>query len=348
MRVHVVLDKSTAVHCIAGDRGVGVDEANRFLTALRLRGLSPHTIRAYAYDLVAIYRWLKPPSKGVGKLCQSDLVGFIAEQRQSGLSARTINRRLTVCYLLYRYLTDRDMDRGRGLSEPAGHYRGPGRDKTLGLFSMPRRQRLPLHVKVPRTLVEPLQVEQIKTVLGTVKRYRDLAIVYLMLLCGLRSQEVLTLRLADLCLEDSRVRIHGKGNKERFLPLPQALVKLLSDYLRLERPGRSKTDRLFLVLQGNRTGQPMTACGLRSLLRHRRRCRPAIRNANAHRFRHTFGTDMARAGVRLPVLQKMMGHADSATTLQYVNLSMADIANEYQRAINQIQQRYSLRDKADR
>jgi integrase/recombinase XerD len=348
MRVRVVLDKLTAVHCIAGDRGGAVDQANRFLRALRLRGLSPHTIRAYAYDLVAIYRWLKPPSKGVVKLCQSDLVGFIAEQRQSGLSARTINRRLTVCRLLYRFLTDRDMDRGRGLSTPAGHYRGPGRDKNLGLYSMPRRQRLALQVKVPRTVVEPLQVEQIKTVLGTVRRYRDLAIIYLMLLCGLRSNEVLTLRLTDLCFEDNRVRIRGKGNKERVLPLPQALVQLLGHYLRLERPGQCSGDKLFVVLQGKRRGQPMTTCGLRSLLRHRRRCRPGIGNANAHRFRHTFGTDMARAGVRLPVLQKMMGHANSATTLQYVNLSMADIANEYQRAINQIQKRYRLPHKADK
>jgi site-specific recombinase XerD len=348
MRVYVVLDKPTGVHCIAGDRGGGVDQANRFLGALRLRGLSPHTIRAYAYDLVAIFRWIKPPSKRVVKLCQSDLVGFIAEQRQSGLSPRTINRRLTVCRLLYRFLTGRDMDQGRDLSTPGGYYRGPGREKYLGLYSLSRRKRLPLQVKVPRTLVEPLQVEQIKTLLGTVKRYRDLAIVYLMLLCGLRSQEVLTLKLADLCFEDNRVRIHGKGNKERFLPLPQALVNLLGDYLRLERPGQCDIDRLFLVLQGKRKGQPMTPCGLRSLLRHRRRSLPGIANANAHRFRHTFGTDMARAGVRLPMLQKMMGHANSATTLQYVNLSMADIADEYQRAINQIQQRYSLRDKADR
>ena len=119
------------------------------------------------------------------------------------------------------------------------------------------------------------------------------------------------------------------------------LSKLLGDYLRLERPPRCDTDRLFVVLQGKRKGQCMTACGLRSLFRHRRRSRPSIVNANAHRFRHTFGTDMARAGVHLPVLQKMMGHANSATTLQYVNLSMNDIVDEYQRAINLIQQRYN-------
>jgi integrase len=207
---------------------------------------------------------------------------------------------------------------------------------------------LPLQVKVPRTVVEPLTVEQIKTLLRTVRRYRDLAIIYLMLLCGLRSKEVLALRLTDPCFEDARVRIHGKGDKERVLPLPQVLIDLLGDYLRLERPGQCFGDRLFVVLQGERRGWPMTPCGLRSLLRHRRRSQPGVKNANPHRFRHTFGSDMARAGVRLPVLQKMMGHANSTTTLQYVNLSMADIADEYQRAIHQIGQRYGHRDKSNR
>jgi integrase len=206
---------------------------------------------------------------------------------------------------------------------------------------------LSLQLKVPRTLVEPLEVEQIKTVLGTLKRYRDMAVIYFMLLCGLRSCELLALRLTDVCFEDKRVRIQGKGNKQRVLPLPQLLVDLLGDYLRLERPGKCSSDRLFVVLQGKRRGKPMTACGLRSLLRYRRCCQPSITNANAHRFRHTFGTDMARASVRLPVLQKIMGHADSSTTLQYVNLSMADIAEQYQRAIDEIHKRYKTQDKRE-
>jgi integrase/recombinase XerC len=83
----------------------------------------------------------------------------------------------------------------------------------------------------------------------------------------------------------------------------------------------------------------MTAEGLRSLFRPRRRHRK-LAQANPHRFRHTFGTDMARAGVRLPILQKMMGHADGATTLQYINLSMNDVAGEYRRASEAIRRRY--------
>ena len=83
----------------------------------------------------------------------------------------------------------------------------------------------------------------------------------------------------------------------------------------------------------------MTSAGLRSLFRYRRRG-SAVHNANAHRFRHTFGTDMARAGVRLPTLQRLMGHAYAETTLQYINLSMTDIAAEYGRASAVIQRRY--------
>ena len=86
----------------------------------------------------------------------------------------------------------------------------------------------------------------------------------------------------------------------------------------------------------------MTPAGLRSLFRQRRR-RPTLAIANPHRFRHTFGTDMARAGVRLPILQRMMGHADLKTTLQYIELSLVDVADEYRRALALITARYKSR-----
>ena len=83
----------------------------------------------------------------------------------------------------------------------------------------------------------------------------------------------------------------------------------------------------------------MTLAGLRNLFRHRRK-RVALTTANPHRFRHTFGADMARAGVRLPILQLMMGHADLKTTMQYVSLSMADVADEFRMALTKLAVRY--------
>jgi integrase len=199
--------------------------------------------------------------------------------------------------------------------------------------------RLKLRVPVARKLVEPLTRDQVGLAIQSLRRYRDLGIVQLMLFCGLRSAEVLSLKLADVSFEEGQLRVRGKGGKERMLPVPCTLVETLQAYLRLERPRRCSTSELFVVLQGERRGQPMTRAGLRTLLRYRR-ASPGLANANPHRFRHTFGADMARAGVPLVVLQKMMGHNDPATTLQYINLSMADVAAEFQRATAEIQRRY--------
>jgi len=321
------------------DGGRPITEANEFLSALRIRGLSPRTIRAYAYDLLLLYRWMRTLDASLGQLTGENLLAFIAAQRQAGAEPRSINRRLSTARLLYRFWIGHEIGAHTRVSLPAPHFKGPGRDHSLGIHKLSRRGVRKLRVTEPRKLVEPLTPEQVRGFLRSLSRYRDLAIVHFMLLCGLRSREVLKLKLDDVIFGDDRVRVHGKGERQRALPLPQILAQMLRQYLQLERPRRCSEPRLFVVLQGTRRGQPMTAAGLRNLFRHRRK-RPMLALANAHRFRHTFGADMARAGVRLPILQQMMGHADLKTTMLYVHLSMADVAEEFRRAIKELDGRY--------
>ena len=316
-----------------------VSQANAFLRAVRVRALSRHTVRAYGYDLVLLYRWLGATKRVLEELTATDLLDFVAAQRERGSEPRSINRRLSTARLLYRFCVGRELTSARGVSLPGAHYKGPGRDRHLGLHRLHRRGLLRLRVKEAHKLVEPLAPQQVRSFLRSLRRYRDLAIAHLMLLCGLRSAEVLALKLDDVVFDDDRLRVRGKGLRERALPLAGIVAELIRRYVELERPKRAPTRLLFLVLQGRRRGEPMSAAGLRSLFRHRRR-RHALSIANAHRFRHTFGADMARAGVRLPVLQRLMGHADAKTTLQYIRLSMTDIAAEYQRALEQLEQRY--------
>ncbi len=326
-------------HHVLVDAGVPITEANEFLSALRVRGLSPRTVRAYAYDLLLLYRWMRTADASLDRLTAADLLGFIAEQRQAGAEPRSINRRLSTARLLYRFWAGREIAASTRVSLPAPHFKGPGRDHYLGIHKLSRYGVRKLRVSEPRKLVEPLTPEQVRGFLRSLTRYRDLAIVHFMLLCGLRSREVLELKLDDIVFGDERVRVHGKGERQRALPLPQILAQMLRQYQQLERPRRCSEPRLFVVLQGKRRGQPMTAAGLRNLFRHRRR-RPSLAMANAHRFRHTFGADMARAGVRLPILQQMMGHADLKTTMLYIRLSMADVAEEFRRAISKLDGRY--------
>jgi integrase/recombinase XerD len=152
-----------------------------------------------------------------------------------------------------------------------------------------------------------------------------------MLFDGLRSQEALAIQLEDLCLGQAQLRVHGKGNKQRILPLPPDTIRALENYLRLERP-LTHSPHLFVSLKGPHRGQPMTPAGLRSLFRHHRR-QTKILPANPHRFRHTFGADMVRAGVSLPALMRLMGHAHIHTTMLYVQLSPQDVWNEFHRAL---------------
>ncbi|MDD9946932.1 MAG: tyrosine-type recombinase/integrase [Myxococcales bacterium] len=314
-------------------------QANSFLETWEAKGLSAHTIRAYAFDLVLLLRWLNESGKPLAQLDTLDLVDFIESARGSGAQPTSINRRLTVFGLFYRFITGSDLDGHNARVAPAGHYKGRGRDRDLGLHQLHRRPHKKLRVKAPRKLVEPLDPRQVVLFMQTLRRYRDLAIVTLMLFCGLRTKEVIAMERSDVNLLDGQLRIRGKGNVERSLPLPRNLVGVLADYHRLERP-KTDFEHIFVVLQGPARGQPMTLSGIRSLFRSRRTRSPDVANANPHRFRHTFGADMARAGVQLPVLQKMMGHAAPETTLRYVNLSMADIAEEYCRVAESIRLRY--------
>lgn len=314
--------------------GVLVAQANVFLSTVTLRGFSPRTVRAYAFDLVVFFRWLQLRALKLPAVSETVLLEYICAQREQGAKPRSINRRLSTCRLFIRHVTGQEPERRTA----SGYYRGRGRDRNLGIQVLRPRRRVALRVKVPRTLIEPLSQSQVRQFLRSVRRYRDLAIVYLMLLCGLRSREVLLLQLEDVSGEDLRLRVRGKGDKERTIPLPEMLHRLLARYVELERP-ESNSPALFVVLKGRQKGQRITAAGLRSLFRYRRRA-TGLQDANAHRFRHTFGTDMARAGVRLPILQRMMGHAQAETTLQYINLAMTDVAEEYQRASAIIRHRY--------
>jgi integrase len=189
-------------------------------------------------------------------------------------------------------------------------------------------------VKEPRRVIVPLTREEVHAFLARLRTWRDLSITALMLFCGLRSREVLELTLNDLSFSEGELRVRGKGDKERMVPLPRQVLSLLESYLDVERP-RTSTEELFVSLKGPRRGEAMTPAGLRSLFRHHRKA-GGVERANPHRFRHTFGSNMARAGISLPALMKLMGHADVHTTMLYVELSARDVWEEFQRIVSKI------------
>jgi site-specific recombinase XerD len=339
MTARVEVDPKSGRHRILDTTTGPVEEANAFLQAVATRGLSPLTVRAYAFDLVALYRWMASTDRSLAELTQSDLLDFIRHERGRGAHPRSINRRLIACQLLHRFWHPNGLVATSGTSLPAPHYRSSGRDRRIGMHILQKKREVSLRVKTPQKLVTPLSRDQVRAFLRSLRRYRDHAIVHMMLLCGLRSCEILQLDRRDVSLLECRVRVSGKGNKERIVPLADLASTSIEQYLKHERPPDCADEALFVCLQGKRRGRGMTPAGLRSLFRGRRKSM-ALTNVNPHRFRHTFGADMARSGLVLPVLQKLMGHANPETTLGYINLSMTDIADAYRVAAAEIQKHY--------
>ena len=141
-----------------------------------------------------------------------------------------------------------------------------------------------LRVRVTKRQLVPLSVDEVARFWSSFRTARDLAIVGLMLLQGLRSAELLSLNENDVLVSEAQLRVRGKGNKLRFLPLAPETVQLLDHYRRLERP-HPCTAALFVSLKGPARGTRMMLAGLRSLFRYHRQ-RTGVQLANPHRFRH--------------------------------------------------------------
>jgi site-specific recombinase XerD len=319
---------SASPHRVCDEKGGEIEWANTFLDGQRLRQLSPRSLRIYAYDLLDFARWFEPQHQPLAEITESTLVDYVRHQLEQDPkpSPQTVNHRLGTVRCCYRFHTGQEIPAGQVHFQRCYTKRSP-----LG-YGRPRRAiARGLHLKQDRRVIVPLSSEEVAKFWQSFRTYRDLLLVGLMLLDGLRSCEVLALELEDVLLAEGQMHVHGKGNKKRLVPLPPEILEVLESYLRLERP-LTNPPALFVSLKGRQRGQPLTAAGLRSLFRHHR-VRSQVLHANPHRFRHCFGADMVRAGMSLPALQQLMGHSQIATTMLYVELAPQDVWREYARAI---------------
>jgi site-specific recombinase XerD len=337
MKFHIVHQPTASLarspfRIVEQTTGREVDWVNRYLDLECLRRLAPLTIRSYAHVLLHFIRWWESlhHTETPDTLYDSILLDYVRFQssRQPPCSGSSINQRVAV---VDRALRGAFPDAPRQTAPPLQtHY---WRRAPMGLGRpVPARSRV--RVREAKRTIVPLSVDEVSRFWSSFRNSRDLAIVGLMLLQGLRSREVIALNREDVQLPEAQIRVRGKGDKTRFLPLAPEAVQLLDHYLRLERPPLP-TPSLFVSLKGRARGARMTPAGLRSLFRHHRRT-TGVQKANPHRFRHTFATDMVRAGISLPALMRLMGHAHIQTTLVYVEVTPLDVYQQYARAAAQL------------
>ncbi len=328
-------------HRLAGD-WPGVTAANAFLAHLQARAFAAATVRAYAFDLVNLGRFLQQRDLPLERVEPLEVFAWVDWQgvrraeagpvvrlARSGSAPATINRRVAAARAFFEFLVmtgSRASNpvpaprRGQGLRPTArgmlGHL-GPGRARAGGRL-----------VREQRRLPESLDLVDVQAFTSGLRTHRDRAMVLAMLLGGLRSVEVRGLQLTNIDQGRRRVTVVGKGGKERTVPVDRVFFTEVTAYLRLERPPGLSTPECFVVLRGPTAGQPVSEAGLRSLFRRHREATGLLR-VRPHRLRHTYGTELAAAGIDLLALRELMGHASPETTARYVHLSVEHLAAEY-------------------
>jgi site-specific recombinase XerD len=271
-------------------------DVQAFLHLLAARR-SPRTVEAYRRDLDACERQLGVP---VSSVSSGDLERWVAQMRADGRAASTVARRVAAVRAFFRH----EMLLGRRTDDPSAE------------LALPRRPR-----SLPRTL-SPAEAERlIDAALGSAPRaLRDRALVELLYGAGLRVSEAVGLRRGAVDLEGRIVRVLGKGDKERIVPLGRPATEALRRYLALGRPHLDRRHRHDLFL--NARGGALTRAGAFLILRRladRAGLDPA--RVHPHLLRHSFATHLLEGGADLRSVQELLGHADLATTERYTHVS---------------------------
>ncbi len=258
---------------------------------------SPRTVDAYRRDLAALSACLDGPVSTAGA---SELEAWVAGMRANGLAASTIARRIAAARSFYRH----ELLLGTRTDNPAAE------------LDAPRRIR-----KLPRTL-SPHETELlIEAATGTTPRaLRDRALVELMYGAGLRVSETVGLARTSVDIDARIVRVLGKGDKERIVPLGRPAAESVRRYLALGRPHLDRRHRPDLFL--NARGGALTRAGAFLILRRlAERAGLEPERVHPHLLRHSFATHLLEGGADLRSVQEMLGHADLGTTERYTHVS---------------------------
>ncbi len=276
-------------------------DIERFLDTLWMeRGLSENTLAAYRNDLNGFARWLTARNRVLSAARRQDLLDYLAERVAAGARPRTTARLLSSLRRFYRYL----VREGRLKDDPSARIDTP---------------------RIGRPLPDSLSETEVELLLdapdtGEPLGLRDRAMLELLYACGLRVSELVNVTIEQVNLAQGVVRLMGKGNRERLVPLGEEAAEWLQRYIREGRPalaGEVSARQLFIT----RRGKAMTRQAFWYRLRHYAVKSGINRKLSPHTLRHAFATHLLNHGADLRVVQMLLGHSDLSTTQIYTHVA---------------------------
>lgn len=264
------------------------------------RSLAENSILAYQQDIEKLKDLASVAEKSPANVGTEDLKHFIASLYDLGLSARSQARIISGWKQFFDFLLLEDVRKD---------------DPSEGL-DMP---------KIGRKLPEVLTIEEIDRILAVIDLYkaegqRNKAIIETLYSCGLRVSELVNLKLQDCFFEEGFLRIIGKGNKERLVPVSPSVKDEVATYLEYDRSALpiQRGEEPFVFL--NRRGARLTRVMIFTLIKNYANLAGIRKNISPHTFRHSFATHLIEGGANLRAIQEMLGHESITTTEIYTHL----------------------------
>ena len=273
------------------------------------KGLSEHSLESYRRDIRQLAIWLQGQHANLQQCQRYQLLEFLADRHQKGVAARSVARQLSAVKSFYRWLKRE----GRIEEDPAL------------LIERPKTGR-----PLPKTLTEAdvealLAAPDVSTPLGL----RDRAMLELIYATGLRVTELVTLTQSQINPRQGLVRVIGKGDKERLVPLGEEALHWLARYLREARPLLLGDNQELLF--PSRRGTCMTRQTFWHRIKQMAMVAGVEKKLSPHTLRHAFATHLLNHGADLRVVQLLLGHSDLSTTQIYTHVAQQRLQDLYQK-----------------
>ena len=283
------------------------DFVKEFLTYLQVeKGLARLSLESYRRDLCRLQTWSEKCGKQISDLTRADLRKWIASLSREGLAPASIARAVSATRGFFKFL----MLDGHIKTHPAEDLDTPQRFSYLPKFLT--------EDEINRLLAAPD--------ISTEEGIRDRAVLEIMYATGLRVSELVGLKQADVDLLAGLVVCHGKGNKERRVPLGKSAIHWLQQYAAVKKGyGKQTTPNVFL-----HRGRPFTR-QIAWLMIKRHAEKVGIKNVSPHTLRHSFATHLLQHGADSRSVQALLGHSDISTTQIYTHITDIHLRSAYDR-----------------
>jgi integrase/recombinase XerC len=280
----------------------------KYLAELGRRGASKHTLRNYGSDLEQFANYFEPPGETAPTVEELDLAmmrEWLDGLYDQGLTVVSVRRKIAAVRAMFKFLLR------EGIVQ---------KNIAIRLRTPKAKQRLP----------EVMSAEKTNNLLDGAEQFskeRDMAFLELLYGCGIRVSELVGINLEDIDLREGWLRVRGKGNKEREVPIAGRAVEAVERYLEA-RPAHPSERALFVNSRGGRLGDRQ----VRRLVKQYALLVTGDSTVHPHSFRHAYATHLLSDGADLRAIQELLGHARLSTTQKYTQVSLKDLQAVYDRA----------------